>query len=375
MGSLHAEHPSSPEFGFFPQLASSYLGVRSRHGKVRACQEINLLQKESIYKLDDNVFFRPIEKIRETWGVGAPIWMYRIDDLCNDIDILELLLKQTQGAQYENINEWLMKVGLETSSVRPIYESNTLAAWLISLPRQSLELANDENGTLERVDQQQIWLLTRTLHGFTAAYIDDISKNASLSVDYLELDQSGLLVTVEPDDAYTKRLFLFHVAFNGTVRSELFDFYVDGFINHQTREIVTITDSYWEKQPEIAIYQWNPELASLDKKIINFDFSNAQDNTERLLFQERDFTQAILYINTFLVQAPPESKELLSCYQSDCTYYPDWYRPYMRYLLALAYELSGREEQARDTYFALWKEYPDNIFGLAAAHRFAPATP
>jgi hypothetical protein len=133
--------------------------------------------------------------------------------------------------------------------------------------------------------------------------------------------------------------------------------------------------SYGGEQPDIDVYSWNTGLGKLDKRTINFDFSKAQGEAERLVFRERDFVQAILYINMFFAQAPPEPKEVLYCQSSDCIYYPDWYRPYMRYLLALAYEMSGRTEEARDTYFALWQDYPSNIFGLTAEHRLIPARP
>jgi hypothetical protein len=148
---------------------------------------------------------------------------------------------------------------------------------------------------------------------------------------------------------------------------------VDGFVNHQTNEIVTIVKSFGAEQTEIVAYSWNAHLGELDKRIINFDFSTAQGEAEKLLFQERDFIQTILYITMLLVHSPPESQIVYDCNLGACTYYPDWYRPYMRYLLALAYELSGQTEQARDTYFGLSQDYPDNNFGLVAAHRLAPA--
>jgi hypothetical protein len=364
-----AEHPANPEFDFMPQMALIYLNVRSEQGKVRACQEINLLQAESEYGTGEHIIYNSVKSFREVWGVGAPIWVYSVNAFCDDSDMLEFSLHQAQNSQYETIDEWLREIGLEPARVQLVYESASLTTWLVSWPVQSLRLADDNSGMLERIEGQQIWLFTGTSRGFDGIYVDDTTGNTSLSVDYVDLEKSGLLVAVQPQDVYTKRLFVFHIDFRGTVQSQLWDVYVNGFVDHQTKEIVTISEA---EQPEIAIYHWNDEGDSLNKRIINFDFSKAQEEAEKLLFQERNFRQTILYINMFLVQAPAESKEMSYCQLSDCRYSMDWYRPYMRYLLALAYELSGQTDEARDTYFGLSQDYPDNILGVSAAHRLIP---
>lgn len=368
-----AEHPTRPDFDFASQLASTYLDVRSEQGKVQACQEINLLQTESEFS-EGPFVFAPLKDLKKKWGFGAWVWMYHIDDICDEKHALELSLQQLRPSQFETINQWLTMLGLRPLSIQTIFESDALATWLVSLPSPYFRLANDGT-TLEKLYDHQLWLFSRSSNGINASYIDDIDQNTKLLTDYLRLDQSGFLVVLEAVQSGFQRFFIFHVESNGEIQSQLYDYYVDGFVDHKTNEIVTIAGSYGAQQPEIAIYSWNAELDKLNKKIINFDFSRAQDEVERLVFQARDYEQAILYINMFLVQTPPEPKEILYCHLSDCTYYPDWYRPYMRYLLALAYELSGREEQARDTYFLLWKDYPENGFGLAAAHRLTQATP
>jgi hypothetical protein len=49
-----------------------------------------------------------------------------------------------------------------------------------------------------------------------------------------------------------------------------------------------------------------------------------------------------------------------------CTQNPPFYRPYLRYLLALAYEMNGQPEPAKLAYFRLWRDFPASLFGLAA---------
>jgi hypothetical protein len=368
-----AEDPTHPDFDFASQLASTYLVVRSEQGKVQACQEINLLQTES--ELSEGPFvFAPLKGLKKKWGFGAWVWMYHIDDICDEKHALELSVQQLRPSQFETINQWLTMLGLRPLSIQTIFESDALTTWLVSLPSPYFRLAHDGT-TLEKLYDQQLWLFSKSSNGINASYIDDIDQNTKLLTDYLGLDQSGFLVVLESIQPGFQRFFIFHVESNGEIQSQLYDYYVDGFVDHKTNEIMTIAGSYGSEQPEVAVYRWNAELERLDKRIINFDFARAQDEVERLVFQEHDYEQAILYINKFLIQAPPEPKEFLYCHYSDCTYYPDWYRPYMRYLLALAYELSGRQEQARDAYFLLWKDYPDNGFGLAAEHRLTQRRP
>ena len=41
----------------------------------------------------------------------------------------------------------------------------------------------------------------------------------------------------------------------------------------------------------------------------------------------------------------------------------------LEYLLGLAYELSGNERYAVNTYWWLWHDYPDTIYAVLAGHK------
>jgi hypothetical protein len=47
----------------------------------------------------------------------------------------------------------------------------------------------------------------------------------------------------------------------------------------------------------------------------------------------------------------------------------------LRYLLGIAYEMTGKPELAVETYFRLWQDYPDQIFGQAAANKLTLQQP
>jgi hypothetical protein len=50
-------------------------------------------------------------------------------------------------------------------------------------------------------------------------------------------------------------------------------------------------------------------------------------------------------------------------------------RPYLQYLLGLAYELSGDEANAVHTYWQVWHDYPNNPYALMARHKLEPIEP
>jgi hypothetical protein len=99
---------------------------------------------------------------------------------------------------------------------------------------------------------------------------------------------------------------------------------------------------------------------------------------------------AIVHINKFLLESPPEQVFSPLCYDNIARNYadietdprillcdlpPEWYRPYLRYLLGVAYELASQPELAKLTFYALWKDYPTNLFGVAASQRLIPTQP
>ena len=49
--------------------------------------------------------------------------------------------------------------------------------------------------------------------------------------------------------------------------------------------------------------------------------------------------------------------------------------PEAYYLLALAFELSGQEQQAVETYWQMWRDFPDDSFAIMARRKLVPAEP
>ena len=83
--------------------------------------------------------------------------------------------------------------------------------------------------------------------------------------------------------------------------------------------------------------------------------ASADEKTKQLLFGERNYLGAINYLHQLLANLTPVSLK-----------YPHRHYAYFHYLLGLAYEMNGQPEQAAHTYYQIWQEAPDSLFGLAA---------
>jgi hypothetical protein len=122
-----------------------------------------------------------------------------------------------------------------------------------------------------------------------------------------------------------------------------------------------INDSNATGQPDqVSTFTWNEISQHLVKpgsgtNLETDQITVSEHEVERLLFQERDFPEAIVHITELLAKIPPNS-----------TNQPDTDCSYLRYLLGIAYELNLQPQQAVFTYYQLWLENPGEVFGVAA---------
>jgi len=105
------------------------------------------------------------------------------------------------------------------------------------------------------------------------------------------------------------------------------------------------------------------------------DFRIVQATIEELIYVERNNPSAINKVDHFLRVAPPESVLAYTCSDGNCHYFYDWYISYFRYMRALAYEQMGMLDQARDSYYELWQDFPKNVFGAIAGKKLMPVQP
>lgn len=119
------------------------------------------------------------------------------------------------------------------------------------------------------------------------------------------------------------------------------------------------------------IYQWD-ETEEQFKAIDTYrtdreqlEYQATQD--ANLIFSEKR-GQAIKSLNQYL-SLP---KELCSQDNWDCLWKRQNILPPLWYMLGLAYELDGKEDQAVKTYWQLWHDYPDSPYALMAQYKLDP---
>jgi hypothetical protein len=136
--------------------------------------------------------------------------------------------------------------------------------------------------------------------------------------------------------------------------------------------VVVDVDNFLDGQATKG-YQWDAST----KEFVPIDvlFDSAQSSLEEMVYAKRDYSGVIKYIDHFLSTASPETRDWYACVIDDCKYLPEWYAPYFRYMRGLAYEQLGDEEQAKQNYYELWRDYPDHVFGVAASLKLEPIKP
>lgn len=169
-------------------------------------------------------------------------------------------------------------------------------------------------------------------------------------------------------DEETLYLIQFRVQENEIIAHQYFlpelYFNVNRFIvTHENNELLLMVDFL----PSVISFgqltwRWNPEVA--DFEIIGTDVpyflgTSRYDLVEWakvMLFEEQRFEETAVMLAYYTANYEVELPE---------TYY----------LLALAYELSGQEQQAVETYWQLWRDFPDDSFAIMARRKLVPAAP
>jgi hypothetical protein len=120
--------------------------------------------------------------------------------------------------------------------------------------------------------------------------------------------------------------------------------------SNATGQPAQVTTHTWS---EISQYLVTPNSAT-NSELDEIEF--AEQIIEQLLFQKQDYPATIVHIVELLAKLPPVAADE-----------PDYHRPYLHYLLGISYELNTQPQEAEETYYNLWFNYPSNIFGAAAS--------
>jgi hypothetical protein len=360
-----AGNPHLEKFDFMSHMAELYLQTRTSQGKVKACSLIEDAYDTEYKKIaaESSIYDRD-RLLRDNWGVVG--WAGK---LCNPDEMLPSDAVNFKIVSSKMLMDWLRKSGVH------IYQEVGLD--LNNDGNQDYLFLLDASGS----DDPDVWAFFASPEGYQARHIYDFY--------FYETDPRKMKVLPfqvgngEPIYLITAngQLIVVRLTSNNLSPEVLVDEYfgVQNFrlIDNEslTKVVVNINDDWDGKKTNT--YQWD---SSTREFVLQDDlFVVGQTTVENMIYNDHDYIKAISYIDHFLATAPPEPLPFSYCAAglpgNGCVYEPDWYVPYFRYLQGLAYEKLDQKQQAAETYFNLWKMFPNNVFGVAASLKLEPASP
>jgi tetratricopeptide (TPR) repeat protein len=347
-----AGNPIDPNYPLFAQLAKKYLNNRAKVGVLGAFLKLDEEWRNSIKELPERMIYVDLAPVREQWGYAHDNWRQWIRDLFPMTDAIKTGLLSKEISTTQQLKSWLGQSGFSYLDLQSAdFNGDGL--------EDSLVMQMDQDWP----DEVRLHLFINSPFGMTYDYFglfSDRDDPKTLTMRTFRPGKNAPLITIALVNDYLETFLV-----NDKYKSEdlIFEYNVSSFETNDTLVVHTLEQD--GRQVTIT-YAWDPQSSSLEK-VPDYDFAAALQEAKRWLFYEQDYPATIEFIERFLVESPPEQKVSHSCKLGVCEYWPLWYRPAMQYLLALAYELNGQPQKALETYYRLWQEEPDSIFGMAAS--------
>jgi hypothetical protein len=357
-----ADKPADAQYDFAASMSKLFLKRRQQINVTRACLDLQNAFWDGYQAISSDSQFGFRDTL-PTWGFTKDGSRYFPGKICDVYEILPLDVKSAHVTSPASLSNWINKTNLT------IYQNES-----IDLNRDGLEdrlILMDTTGS----NSPDVWAFLATADGYIAIFVHDLwTENAALRAKISPI-QAGdnnfaYLVVLDKDFAFFRitKDFKAEILAKGT-----------GVRSFETTEIAPVQvkiniDNYPDGKKTLN-YVWD----SLSSNFVEQDeFKNAQIKIEKLLYSEQDYNGTIDYINQFLQAEHQEPFQPYQCGTSipgGCNYEPAWYSPYFRYLLGVTYEQLGQQQQAIQTYYELWRDYPKNVFGMVASLKLEPIAP
>jgi hypothetical protein len=297
-------------------------------------------------------------------------------DLCPMNTVFQSLVFKWVAGQSGNIIRFLRQAGVSIAADLPY----------------DLDGDGDQDWVIARQnpweDYVEVWALVVDDSGFTPlrTLLSVTVPGSGLSQDYFKVETVQLPGNAAPINflSAADELAVFQLVYNGErppylqVLSSLNgvkDYAIQD--NGETFEFKAyFTPDRWS--PNWQVYRWAPayyrfdpvkrEASEEEKKYYGPD--DAAQAAEEKLVKEWDPAAAIPLLKDVLA-TPRGEQEGFWCYGS--AYCLNRIRLY--YLLALAYDLTGDEASAVQTYWQLWRDYPASPYALMARAKLDPIAP
>jgi len=357
-----ATHPSEPQYNFASQIASIYLENRALQGIFKACLAAENAWNASLHSDFPEIYH--LNDLLGKWGFVNRRWTSgmamdaRVESLCTFQDGLAAGVAKLQFLTSSDLQQWLDNAGLQTTAIEAgDFNEDEKNDYLVTVNLPAQGYIN-----------QDIWMFVQTSSGTVVSRLESSSFSDTEEIPPISLvwenyrftDISFPISIVQLDSD----LIAFRVDADGLVnilfKASGVKAYAptgDGF------SVVAIDRGH---NTQVRSYSWDELTEKFNEQVAGYDFASAERVVEQLLFVHKNYPAVIAKIESFLIEAPSEQNQIVQRSQDAVTYPTDWYHPYLRYLLGIAYEMDGKPELAVETYFLLWQNYPDSIFGQAA---------
>ncbi len=350
-----------PDFHLAAQLARTYLDAYRTFGAVEACSRTQVVFDSALDGIHFQISNYDLTSMLEKWGFadiflrnGSPEW------LCSSRAAFRLALTQDQPGDFSAFSRWLANAKLdylrpEEADLTGDGTSDWVVAWR----------------TPAKPAYWQVWAVVRDQAELKPVliaelYVDDDKRPeqelfsllppapGQPPIGILQIQSVVLAFRLEKSAAQAAHVLLKEDAWSfSAIPAEV-------GISIQNKE------AWFEKHAYSSqTYVWDIARQKLTLKSQVLKPQEAEiARIEQLLWIENRPAEAIESLKLLLagdLEKPQEELNLAPGINQT-----EVIRPYLTYLLGLACELTGDERCAVENYWSIWKNYPENFFGVAA---------
>jgi hypothetical protein len=324
--------------------------------------------------------------IADIWGIDDPRWVYRVSTVCN----MDAALKQSLPvANLQNTTQlvaWLNRSGIGWGPVARVdIDGNGVEDWLVTLRTEP------DTPTWVTSRQWAVWVFLRDGQTINPVEITtfwaDIPK-ISYEVHHLELQGNPVVILFAENHLSVFEIRKSQAALplvSGLQAKPVFlietwsMYRIDAFETSSDGQGITVYNRtyngfYSPSDTWQASYHWDETAHAY---IMLESLPSPQQQTIEAaglaLFESSHPEDAISLLQQLLAGEIRET--VTSRNENGWIYGPPFTRTYILYLLGLAYELSGDEANAVQTYWQLWHDYPDSPYSLLARRKLVVSIP
>ena len=360
-----AESPFISNYPLPSQAAKAYLSQRKNNGLINACQKANETWSSVIEKrIPDPFGYEMTERARQFLGFASDRWdygIYNFSSICSEDEAIFATARNLSKNLSPNPASWFRSVGRSVYLTKQEdFDQNGQTDWLVIAQRSKGSEFSTAWFFFGDSNKYHVFEFEETL--------DSLSPSLWRVIQPDEESRPIYLIQLE------KALWIFRVNRDQQVESLVDDYGVTSLQIDQSKSLrlKTSVEDWDYKGEKNKDYVWDSPSQTFISSFEEYDFEGARQKVEQMIFQDRDFSSAISFMQQFIAESPREYLMTSSCDPNGCEYRPERYYPFMYYMMGLAYEMSEQPVQATRTYYFLWKNYPDSPYALMAQNKLEP---